>query len=148
MVAYTDSIGFYKGTAAYPEANGRCVSKIEVTLDFAKIAAARVAVGATALTTSDTLEVIRLPANTMVLAAGLEVVTAGTGNCDLDFGFTGGTADLFVTDLPLDTVGIEVAALAAPYIVGAADTIDVLFVAAAPGTAGVVRAFAIVVDLN
>lgn len=148
MPAYTDSIGFNKGAAAYPEANGRCVSKIEVTLDFAKIAADRLTAGATALTTSDTLQVINLPANTMVLAAGLEVVTAGTGNCDLDLGFTGGTADLFVTDLPLDTVGIEVAALAAPHIVSAADTIDLLFVAAAPGSAGVVRAFAIVVDLN
>lgn len=148
MPAYTDSIGFNKGAAAYPEANGRCLSKIEVTLDFAKIAADRLAAGATALTTADTLQVINLPANTMVLAAGLEVVTAGTGNCDLDFGFTGGTVDLFVTDLPLDTVGIEVAALAAPHIVGAADTIDLLFVAAAPGSAGVVRAFAIVVDLN
>lgn len=148
MAAYTDSLGFNKGTAAYPEANGRCVSKIQVELDFSKIAAARLAAGATALTTSDTLQVINLPANTMVLAAGLEVVTAGVGNCDLDFGFTGGTADLFVTDLPLDTVGIEVAALAAPHIVTAADTIDLLFVAAAPGSAGVVRAFAIVVDLN
>ena len=148
MAAYTDTLGFYKGTATYPEANGRCVSKIEVTLDFSKIAAARTAAGATALTTSDTLEVINLPANTMVLAAGLEVVTVGTGDCDLDFGFTGGTADLFVTDLPLDTVAIEAAALAAPHIVTTADTIDVLFVAAAPGSAGVVRAFAIVVDLN
>ena len=148
MPAYTDSIGFNKGTAAYPAANGYCVSKIEVELDFAKIAAARLAAGATALTTSDTLQVINLPANTMVLAAGLEVVTPGTGNCDLDLGFTGGTVDLFVTDLPLDTAGIEVAPLAAPHIVTAADTIDVLFVAAAPGSAGVVRAFAIVVDLN
>lgn len=148
MAAYTDSLGFDKGTAAYPDANARCVSKVEVELDFAAIAAARLAAGATALTTSDTLQVIPLPANTMVLAAGLEVVTAGTGDCDLDFGFTGGTADLFVSDLPLDTVGIEVAALAAPHIVTAEDTIDVLFVAAAPGSAGVVRAFAIIVDLN
>jgi hypothetical protein len=148
MVAYTDSLGFYKGVAAYPEANGRCVSKIEVTLDFAKIAAARTAAGAAALAATDTLQALQLPANTMVLAAGLEVVTAGTGDCDLDFGFTGGTADLFVTDLPLDTVGLEAAALAAPHIVTAADTIDLLFVAAAPGSAGVVRAFAIVVDLN
>jgi hypothetical protein len=146
MVAYTDSLGFNKGAAAYPDT--ACVYKIEVVLDFAAIAAARTAAGATALAQNDTLQVIQLPANTMVLGAGLEVVTAGTGDCDLDFGFTGGTADLFVTDLPLDTEGIEVAALAAPYIVGAADTIDVLFVAAAPGSAGVVRAFAIVADLN
>jgi hypothetical protein len=146
MPNYTDSLGFNKGTAAYPDST--CVFKVEVILDFAKIAAARLAAGATALTTSDTLQVIQLPANTMVLAAGLEVVTAGTGNCDLDLGFTGGTVDLFVTDLPLDTVGIEVAPLAAPHIVAAADTIDMLFVAAAPGSAGVVRAFAIIADLN
>jgi hypothetical protein len=148
MAAYTDTLGFNKGTAAYLSANSNCVSKIEVELDFAKIAAARTAAGATTLTTSDTLQVITLPANTLVLAAGLEVVTAGTGNCDLDFGFTGGTADLFVTDLPLDTVAIEVAALAAPHVISTADTIDVLFVAAAPGSTGVVRAFAIVVDMN
>jgi len=146
MTAYTDSLGFNKGSIAYPDT--ACVYKMEVILDFEEIAAARAAAGATTLTTSDSLQVIQLPANTMILGAGLEVVTAGTGNCDLDFGFVGGTTDLFVTDLPLDTVGIEVAALAAPHIVTADDTIDVTFIAAAPGSAGVVRAFAIVADLN
>ena len=146
MTAYTDSLGFNKGSIAYPDT--ACVYKMEVILDFEEIAAARAAAGATTLTTSDSLQVIQLPANTMILGAGLEVVTAGTGNCDLDFGFVGGTTDLFVTDLPLDTVGIEVAALAAPHIVTADDTIDVTFIAAAPGSSGVVRAFAIVADLN
>lgn len=54
MAAYTDSLGFNKGTAAFP-ANVTEVSKFEVELDFAKIVAARSAAGATALSAGDTL---------------------------------------------------------------------------------------------
>jgi len=72
MADYTDSLGFNKGTAAFP-ANVTEVSKFSVELDFADIVAARSAAGATALVAGDTLQVIALPAGSVVLSAGLQV---------------------------------------------------------------------------
>ena len=66
MANYTDSIGFNKGAAAFP-ADVNSVSKFEVVLDFAAINAARTAAGAAALAAADTLQVINLPANAVVL---------------------------------------------------------------------------------
>ena len=48
MAAYTDSLGFNKGTAAFPS-DVTSISKFVVELDFAAIIAARSAAGATAL---------------------------------------------------------------------------------------------------
>jgi hypothetical protein len=57
MTAFTDSLGFNKGTAAFP-ADVTAISKFEVKLDLAAIIAARSAAGATALAAGDTLQVI------------------------------------------------------------------------------------------
>ena len=46
MAAYTDTLGFNKGTAAYP-ANVTDISKFQVELDFAAIVAARSAAART-----------------------------------------------------------------------------------------------------
>jgi hypothetical protein len=47
MAAYTDTLGFNKGTAAFP-GTLTPISHFEVTVDFAKVKAARAAAGATA----------------------------------------------------------------------------------------------------
>ena len=87
MTTYTDSLGFNKGTAAaYPEVGTRAVTKLEVELDFAAIAAARLAAGATALGAGDVLEVLRIPAKTQVLAVGLDVTTVEGGTLTIDVG--------------------------------------------------------------
>lgn len=154
MAAYTDSIGFNKGTAAYPAAAGYSpVSKIEVELDFAKIVAARSAAGATALAAADTLQVINLPANTVVLHAGLEVVKAETTNttATFDLGFTGGSpeaANYFVNDGASNALAVLHTKLANAVVVGSsADTIDLLLNTAVPANA-VLRVFAFVLDCN
>jgi hypothetical protein len=151
MPNYTDSLGFNKGTAAYP-ANNPPVCKIEVVLDFAAIAAARAAAGATALVATDTLQVINLPAYSVVLAAGLNVVTAETTNttATFDFGFTGGSpaaANVYCDDFASNAVAMDSDNLANPTVIKTADTIDILLNTAVPANA-VVKAWAIVADCN
>ena len=70
MAAYTDSHGFNKGSAAHPAKGINRVGYIEVVLDFAKITADRVTAGATALAAGDSIEVLSVPANTLVMAVG------------------------------------------------------------------------------
>ncbi len=151
MAAYTDTLGFNKGTAAFP-ADVNAVSKFEVKLDFAAIVAARAAAGATALAATDTLQVISLPANSIVLSAGINVVTAETTNttATLDVGYTGGSpaaANAYGNDLATNSTGLKAADLANPTVVATADTIDILLNTAVPANA-VINVWAIVADAN
>jgi hypothetical protein len=150
MANYTDSLGFNKGTAAFPDGSG--VSKFSVELDFAAIVAARAAAGATALVATDTLQVISLPAGSVVLSAGANVVSAETTNttATFDLGFTGGSpaaANVYGDDLASNSTGLKASNLANPTVVAAADTIDLLLNTAVPANA-VVTVFAIVADAN
>ena len=148
MTAFTDSLGFNKGVAAYPDT--AAVYKFEVDLDFAQIVAARAAAGATALAATDTLQVIALPAYSVVLAAGLNVVSAETTNttATFDFGYTGGTpaaANVYCDDFASNAVAMDSDNLANATVIKAADTIDLLLNTAVPANA-VVKAWAIVAN--
>lgn len=150
MAAYTDTLGFNKGTAAYPDGHG--ISKFTVELDFAKIVAARSAAGATALAAADTLQVISLPAGSIVLAAGLVVTEVESTNttATFDLGFTGGSpyaANVYANDAASNALGLTAADLANPSVIVSADTIDLLLNTAVP-TNCVVEAFAVVVNAN
>ena len=149
MATYTDSLGFNKGSAAFP-ALVDFISKFDVVLDFAAINAARTAAGATALAAADVLQVINLPANAVVLSAGLEVVTTDASTATFDLGFTGGSpaaANVFANDAAISTAAYSIAALANPVAVNVADTIDLLINTAAP-TTGKIRVFAVVADVS
>ena len=151
MAAYTDSLGFNKGDAAYP-ANVSDISKFEVAVDFAKVKAARAAAGATALVATDTLQIINLPAGSVVLSAGMNVVTAETVNATatVDIGFTGGSpaaANVYGNDLATNSTGLKAANAAAATIVATADTIDILLNTAVPENA-VIKFFAFVGNAN
>lgn len=150
MAAYTDSLGFNKGTAAYPDGAG--VSKFTVELDFADIVAARAAAGATALVATDTLQVISLPAGSIVLSAGLVVTKVESTNttATFDFGYTGATpyaADVYANNAASNALGLTAADLANPSVIVSADTIDLLLNTAVP-TDCVVEAFALVLNVN
>lgn len=150
MTTYTDTIGFNKGTAAYPDSSP--VYKFEVKLDFAAIIAARSAAGATALAAADVLQVIALPAYSVVLAAGINVDSAETTNttATFDFGYTGGSpaaANVYCNDLASDSVAMDSDNLANPTVITAADTIDLLLNTAAP-TDAVITCWAIVADCS
>jgi hypothetical protein len=149
MATYTDSLGFNKGSAAFP-ALVDFVSKFDVVLDFAVINAARTAAGATALAAADVLQVINLPANAVVLSAGLEVITTDASTATFDLGYTGGSpaaANAYANDAAISTAGYTVADLANPTAVKVADTIDLLINTAAP-TTGKIRVFAVVADVS
>jgi hypothetical protein len=149
MATYTDSLGFNKGSAAFP-ALVDFISKFDVVLDFAAINAARTAAGATALAAADVLQVINLPANAVVLSAGLEVITTDASTATFDLGYTGGSpaaANAYANDAAISTAGYTVADLANPTAVKVADTIDLLINTAAP-TTGKIRVFAVVADVS
>lgn len=151
MAAYTDSLGFNKGTAAYP-ANVTEISKFEVTVDFAAVKAARTAAGATALATGDTMQIIKLPAGSVVLSGGMNVVVAEATNttATIDIGFTGGSpaaANAYGNDLATNSTGLKAADLANPTVVVSADTIDILLNTAVPEGA-VIKFFAFVANAN
>jgi hypothetical protein len=150
MATYTDSLGFDKGTAAYPEKGSRATTMLSIDLDMVAITAARSAAGATALADGDILEVIRVPAKTLVLAVGLDVTTAEGGTCTIDVG-DGATVDGYLDGVDANTVASYCSTLAAEAFDGgkyyaAADTIDVKFINAAD--AAVMRVWALLVDCN
>lgn len=158
MATYTDTLGFNRGSASYPETGIRSVTKVSVTLDFAAITAARLAAGATALGAGDIIEVLPLPAKTMVLAAGVDVTTAEGAALTLDLG-DGADPNGYLVGVDANAVASYANSLTltegAPNTVtgygsgkyyAAADTIDLVTVAAAD--AAVVRVWALIVDCN
>lgn len=124
----------------------------EVLIDFAAAATAK----GSALAAADVIEAISVPANTMILNAGLEVITVAGGESSdnaLDLG-TGVDVDVFVDGFDLDAAAAgayaQNAAAFQPIIVGStADTIDVLIQAATTApTSGVIRVFAVLMDID
>lgn len=125
---------------------------VEKTIDFAVAATAKGGV----LAAADVIEAIDVPAGTMVLNAGLQVVTVATGESNdntLDLGITGVDADAFVDGFDLDAAAAgayaQNAAAFQPLIVGAADTIDLLIATATTApTGGTVRVWAVLCDIG
>lgn len=101
MVAYTDSLGFYKNSAGFTANYTDRLSVIEIDLDFAKIAAARSAAGAAALAATDTLVVGTLPKGSYVVAAALTLVRAEGAAGTIDVGVSGATT-LFASNFDLN----------------------------------------------
>ena len=151
MATYNDGKGYNFGTgAAHVAAGINKVSAVTVELNFATITAERAAAGLTALGATDVLEVIRVPANTLVTNVALEVTTAEGGTLTIDVG-DGDDPDGFLDGVNANTAAayIPVAGTAA-YEQGkyytAADTIDVTTVNAAD--AAVMKLTAIMVDCS
>lgn len=152
MANYSTAVGFYKNSAAHPAKGNNRLTSFAVELDFAKIVAARAAAGATALAALDTLEVVAVPAGSVVLSAGLQVVSAETTNttATFDLGHTGGSpaaANAYANDVASNALAYSAAALANPTLIAAADTIDLLLNTAAP-TDAVIRVFVVLADIS
>jgi hypothetical protein len=106
MVAYTDSLGFYKNSAGFTANGADRVSVTEIELDFAKIAAARTAAGAAALGSGDTLVIGVLPKGSFVLSGVATLEKAEGAAANIDVGISGGTTDFWVDGFDLNgTVG-------------------------------------------
>ena len=124
----------------------------EVLIDFAAAATAK----GSALAAADVIEAISVPANTLILNAGLEVITAAGGESNdntLDLGVTGVDADVFVDGFDLDAAAAgayaQNAAAFQPVVIGSADTIDLLIATATTApTSGIVRVWAVLRDID
>lgn len=102
MVAYTDSLGFFKNSAGFPANYMDRVSVVEIDLDFAKIAAARSAASAAALAATDTLVIGVLPKGAFVLGGVATLVRAEGAAGNIDVGIGGGTVDFWVDGFDLN----------------------------------------------
>lgn len=124
----------------------------EVTIDLPTAATEK----GSALAAADIIEAIDLPANSVVIAAGLEVTTANAGSTalTLDLGVTGVDVDVFVDgfDLEAASAGDFAQAPAAyqPVVIGdTADTLDLLIASlTTTNTAGAVRVWVVYADVR
>jgi hypothetical protein len=123
----------------------------EILIDFAAAATAK----GSALVATDVIEAISVPANSMILNAGLEVITVAGGESNdttVDLG-TATDADNFVDGFDLDAAAAgayaQNAAAFQPIVVGTADTIDLTIATATTApTSGVVRVWAVLIDID
>ncbi len=110
---------------------------IEVVLDFSS----------TNLTTSDSIEVFEMKANTLVLMAGVEILTATSNSgCVIDLG-DDSDDDLYVAALDATATGHEINnAAGTAKLYTAADTIDMIVNSATFD--GKARVFAVIAELG
>lgn len=108
-----------------------------------------------ALAANDVIQVLDIPANSVIIAAGIEVLTAQSGSSVLtfDLGVTGGDVDNFVDgfDVVAAVAGDYAAqpVAYAPVVVQSADTLDILIASlTTTNTGGLFRVWAIVADVD
>ena len=103
----------------------------------------------------DIIQSLNVPAETLVIAAGLEVLTASSTSVTMDLGITGSTAghhdpDCWVDGYDATGTGLapmDAVDAAAMLVVKTADTIDIL-TGGAQDTAGKVRVWAVLCDVS
>ena len=127
------------GTSGHPS-NGRTPYLVENTIDISAIN------GDSGAAQNDVLQVLDIPAETIVMEAGVEVLTALSANVTLDLGITGGDVDIFV-DGDTNATGFSAATATARHVAAAADTLDLLVLSAA-SSAGKVRVYAVMCDVS
>lgn len=129
------------------------ISYVEVTLDFAAAVTAK----GSALATNDIIEIIDVPAGSVVLTAGWEKLTALTGTVSVltaDLGVTGIDVDAFVDgdDLFASAVGAytQKATAGSEIVIGnTADTVDlVMLTQTGTVTGGTLRVWALIADVQ
>ena len=132
------------GTTGHPS-NGRTPYLVENTVNLDTFNPAQ----------NDVVQAIDVPAETLVMAAGVEVLVASSSSVVLDVGITGSTAGFSDPDAFVDAYDATGASYAprdvadgAPMLTcKVADTIDVL-VAGAASTVGKIRVWAVLCDIS
>jgi hypothetical protein len=144
---------------AVPTVVGNTVRTVEAILDID----AMIAAGAT-IANGDIFQLLEIPAESVVVAAGAEIMKSFTASCTCDIDFAGG--DDIIDGAALDaaagtylakgsngeanivnTGAASTFAAAALACVGAADTIDVVVAGAAAAT-GRLRVYAVIADVS
>ena len=123
---------------------------VENTINFATATTAK----GSALALNDVIEALQIPAQTCVLAAGYEVLSAITGDVTMSLVVTGVAAAAYVSAATLQaatavgTYGTSASA-GYPIVSQSADTLDLLIAASTTAlSAGSVRVFAVLCDVN
>ena len=144
---------------AVPTVVGNTVRTIEATLDIDAMVAAGYS-GAD----GDIFQLLEIPAGSVMLTAGAEIMKSFTASCTADIDFAAGDDIIDGADLTQDagtylvlgsngqtnvinTAIASTYAAAALALVAAADTIDVLIAGAAPAT-GRLRVYAVIADVS
>jgi hypothetical protein len=127
------------GTTGHPS-NGRTPYLVENTIDLSAIRAD------TGPDNADVLQVIDIPAETLIMEAGIEVITALSSSATMDMGITGGDVDIYV-DGDTNATGYAVTTATARHIAASADTLDIL-IGGADSSAGKIRVWAVLCDVS
>lgn len=154
FATYNYKGGVSAGRAAGIPATPNLFGVVDIELDFAAIAAARVAAGQAALGAADVLELIPVRAGTLVLLAGVQTTKVEGAACTFDLG-DGADPNGFVDNHDANALGwsASLATVAYSIAVGggrlytADDTID-LIVDSAATDVNVTRVFALMVDMR
>ena len=128
------------GTTGHP-ANGRTPYLVENTIDMSASGLQPAA--------DDIVQAIDVPAETMVLNAGLEVLTASPSGVTLDLG-DAGDVDKYVDGHDSTSTGFAANVVNASnvgHVYGSADTIDIK-VLGAQDTSSKIRVFAVMCDIS
>ena len=136
------------GTTGHPS-NGRTPYLVENTIDVSAVN------GDSGAAQNDVLQCIDVPAETLIMAAGVEVLTACSSSVVIDIGVTGSSAGFSDPDAFVDAYDATGAAYAPRDVADAApmltckvaDTIDALMAGAA-STAGKIRVWAVLCDIS
>ena len=154
-----DTAGVGANVLAVPTVVGNTVRTIEAILDID----AMIAAGAT-IANGDIFQLLEIPAESVMVAGGAEIMKSFTASCTCNIDFAGG--DDIIDGAALDaaagtylakgsngeanivnTGAASTFAAAALACVGAADTIDVVIAGAAAAT-GRLRVYAVIADVS
>ena len=127
------------GTTGHPS-NGRTPYLVENTIDLSAIRAD------TGPDNGDVLQVLDIPAETLIMEAGIEVITALSSSATMDLGITGGDVDIYV-DGDTNATGYGTLTATARHVAASADTLDIL-VGGANSSAGKIRVWAVMCDIS
>ena len=127
------------GTTGHP-ANGRTPYLVENTIDVSAVNSD------SGTADGDILQCLDIPAETLIMEAGVEVITALSSSATIDLGITGGDPDRYV-DGDTNATGFSTLTATARVIVASADTLDIL-TGGADSSAGKVRVWAVLCDVS
>ena len=127
------------GTTGHP-ANGRTPYLVENTIDISAINSN------SGTADGDIVQALDIPAETLIMEAGVEVITALSGSATIDLGVTGADPDRYVNG-DTNATGFSTLTATERQIVASADTLDAL-IAGAASSAGKIRVFAVLCDVS
>ena len=127
------------GTAGHPS-NGRIPYLVENTIDLSQLRSD------TGPDNADILQVLDIPAETLIMEAGIEVITALSSSATMGLGITGVDVDIYVSGAN-NAAGYKTLTATARSIVSSADTLDVV-IGGADSSAGKIRVFAVLCDVS